>query len=35
MSAAAHLAASAPVESPFVRRLIGIGLDVGRGQFAD
>ena len=28
MSAAADLAASAPVESPFVRRLIGIGLDV-------
>jgi hypothetical protein len=28
MSAAAHISASAPVESPFVRRLIGIGLDV-------
>lgn len=28
ISAAAHLADSAPAESPFVRRLIGIGLDV-------
>ena len=28
MRAAAHISASAPVESPFVRRLIGIGLDV-------
>jgi hypothetical protein len=28
MSTAAHIAASAPAESPFVRRLIGIGLDV-------
>jgi hypothetical protein len=28
MSAAAHISAGAPVASPFVRRLIGIGLDV-------
>ncbi len=28
MSAAAHLAEDAPAESPFVRRLVGIGLDV-------
>ena len=28
MSAAAQISAGAPVESPFVRRLIGIGLDV-------
>ena len=28
MSAAAHIAANAPAESPFIRRLIGIGLDV-------
>jgi hypothetical protein len=28
MSVAAHISVCAPVESPFVRRLIGIGLDV-------
>ncbi len=28
MSAAAHISASSPAESPFIRRLIGIGLDV-------
>jgi hypothetical protein len=28
MSAATHISAGAPAESPFFRRLIGIGLDV-------